>query len=489
MRQFFNDLLIQMKGIWGRLEGPQRLVVSAVLLATLVGLGAMIWFAGKPSYEIVFTAKNGDEIGRAQQALSQANISYVTDDSGRAFMVERSKVGPANSAIAMENLTGSQPAGLGAGGSMMEDAATKQWRLDTASRGQAQAAIGKLDGVVEVTVTASRPRRLIAYRDRRNEEKATATVLLRLRPGVSFPSTASSAASIASSQLMVPLANIDVVSATGGHRWRYNPDRESGGGSSEFLDMQRDISDVRTRIAQDRLEQLWPGKIAVQVTVELDPKWEIRSEKVLPAEPLLKSEDSTKDSTADPAKSEALAGGTSKNEKKTREYVTEIGELRSGSMMPETKRMSVAVIYDPSLEDAADWNKADLVKTVKAIVGWDPKRDSDDAFSTLVGEFAPAEEPIQSYSGPGIGEVALQWAPMVGQLLGILVVVMFLRSLFKRSRVSDSDDYSVDVEVPEEDLAPEEQQKRMRREIERSIAADPAALAKMLESWLMEQKA
>ena len=48
MRQFFSDILIQMKGIWARLEGQQRLVVSAVLLATVVGLGAMVWYAGQP---------------------------------------------------------------------------------------------------------------------------------------------------------------------------------------------------------------------------------------------------------------------------------------------------------------------------------------------------------------------------------------------------------------------------------------------------------
>ncbi len=44
-------------------------------------------------------------------------------------------------------------------------------------------------------------------------------------------------------------------------------------------------------------------------------------------------------------------------------------------------------------------------------------------------------------------------------------------------------------EAKEENLSPEEQQKRMRREIERTIAGDPAALARLLESWLMEQKA
>jgi len=66
---------------------------------------------------------------------------------------------------------------------------------------------------------------------------------------------------------------------------------------------------------------------------------------------------------------------------------------------------------------------------------------------------------------------------------------MFLRVLFKLSSRPATVADPIEPEIPEEDLAPEEQQKRMRREIERSIAADPAALAKMLESWLMEKRA
>ena len=486
MATFFNDIIAQMKGIWARLEGQQRLVVVAVMFATIVGLGGMVWFAGQPSYEVVYTAKTGEEIRQVQQALSQANVSFVMDDTGFSFKVERAKIGLANMAIAKEGLTGTQPLGIG-GGSLIEDAATKQWRLDSASRAQAASAIQQLDGVMGVTVTASRPRRVVAFRDSQSQQRARATVVLKLAIGVPFDAVARSAASIASSQLMVPLEDIDVVSTTGGQRWSYDPDRETGGGSSEFLAMQRNIGDEKTRLAQDRLDQLWPGKTAVQVAVELDPSWEVRTEKVLPNEPLISSEDFTKDSTDAPGAAEA-AGSKSKNEQRTRKYVTEIGERRSGKMMPDVRRMTVAVLYDRSLESTEGFDKAGLERIVKAMVGWDPNRDNVDAFSTLAGDFAPVEEQIAVTTGPGFGEMAARWGPTVGQILGVIVVLMFLRGLFKRSQPKPVEDV-LEPEVPEEDLAPEEQQKRMRREIERSIANDPAALAKMLEAWLMEQKA
>ena len=93
MRTFFNDFLVQMKGIWARLDGGQRLIVVAVLGATVVGLGGIVWYAGQPSYEAVCTPNSPEEIAQAQTALQSAGISYTTDDAGRTFLVERSKVG------------------------------------------------------------------------------------------------------------------------------------------------------------------------------------------------------------------------------------------------------------------------------------------------------------------------------------------------------------------------------------------------------------
>lgn len=485
MATFFNDLTAQIKGIWARLEGHQRLVVVAVVFAAVVGLGGIVWFAGQPSYEVVFVATTQDQITRAKQALNQAGVSFKPD--GDSFQVERSQAGLARQALNGAGLGGLE-APLLSGGSLIEDGATKAFRLDEAKRVMAERAILKLKEVVGVNVSASRPNRMVAFRDTQRSQQARATVLIDVAMGAPFESTAHAAASIASAQLGVPMENIEVVSAAGSRRWRYNPDRAAGAGSSEFLTMQRGISQEKTDLAQQRLDQMWPGKTSVQVTVELDPSWEVRSEKVLPDEPIMISEETSKDSTDGAAVAADAAASKSKNEQKTRKYVTEIGERRTGKMAPEIRRMSVAVLYDRSLTEQEGFVEADLEKAVKAIVGWDPDRDSDESFSTLTGTFAPPPEIEVASGGPGIGEMITRWGPTVGQVLGVIVVVMFLRGLFKRSRVR-APEPEPEPEIPEEDLAPEEQQKRMRREIERSIANDPAALAKMLEAWLMESKA
>jgi flagellar biosynthesis/type III secretory pathway M-ring protein FliF/YscJ len=234
----------------------------------------------------------------------------------------------------------------------------------------------------------------------------------------------------------------------------------------------------------------------VSVIVELDPQWEVRSEKVLPTDPIVRSEHISKDSTDSAAKGgdPDASRNTSRTEKQDREYVTEIGERRTGRLAPEIKRLAVAVLYDKALEDSAGFDKEKLVSAVKAIVGWDSQRDSAESFSTMAGEFVPPEAEEAAAATNGFAEIALRWGPTVGQAFGVLVVVLFLRGLFRRAGrgrapAIDTVEGMASVGASEEQVSAEERQKRTRREIERTIANDPAALAKMLESWLTEQKA
>ena len=173
MRTFFNELVVQLKGIWGRLDQSQRLVVSVVMLATIAGLGAIIWYAGRPTYEAVFTATSADELKQIRQALATESVPYIVDESGSTILVERSRIGQANMAINAAGLR--TDADASAATTIIEDAETKQFKLDAAARAQAANAISGLEGVVSVTVTASRPRRS-PFRDREQETKPRATI-------------------------------------------------------------------------------------------------------------------------------------------------------------------------------------------------------------------------------------------------------------------------------------------------------------------------
>lgn len=510
MRQFLGELQKNLSGIWSRLDGSQRLIVGSVMLAAVVGLSAILWFAGQPSYVTVLEPATSEDMRNAKRVLSQAGVPTIPDDTGRGLLVDRSHYGMARNALIEGGLLDKSQRGL-LDSSLVEDADTKRFKLEAATRAQAESAIAALAGVQGATVTASKPKRSV-FRDRDNETAPQATVALRLRPEAVFDAVARSAASLASSQLGIPMTNVEVFDASNpGQRWRYDPDREAGGGSAEFLALERRLAHERTAKAQDALDAIHPGKTKVTVGVELDPQWEITSQKVLAPEPIVLSDSMTKDTSDNSERSSTASGDPSlvaqstgsvdaqprtsnstKKETRDRTYMADIGERRSGKLAPEVKRLSVALIYDRALEQQPGFDKQNLVNVVKSIVGWDPARDQDVAFSSLAGEFAP-EEPVVVESGASFADTAKQWGPTVGQIVGVVLVILFLKSLLKpqtpRVAASSSEVAAAAAPVDESKLPAEEQQKRMRREIERTIANDPAALAKMLESWLAEQKA
>lgn len=502
MRILFGDFVNQLKGIWSRLDGGQRLVVASVLLATVVGLGAMVYFAGRPSYEAVFTASSSEDLASAQRALNQGNIAYVPDDSGMTFLVDRSRVGAANAALRGAGLMIKESGSALGMSSIIDDSETKAWKLANASIAKAESAVRAILGVHAVKISAAPPRKRRAFVDKDRENRPSATVLVSLKGGTPFGDIARTAANLTSSQLGIPLENITVSNAAGGQSWRHDPDREAGGGSSEFLALQRGMSAERSDRAQEMLDQMWPNKASVVVNVELDPNWEVISEKVLPTSEIVKSEKTTKETTdstsGDDGGGNKITPGSAaptknetKNETKDREFVTEIGERRTGRLAPEIKRLTVAVIYDRSLESAQGFSKEDLSNAIKAMVGWDADRDVAAGFSVLPGEFQPVDMAALLDTGPGMVDVMLRWGPTVGQILGVVVVVLFLRGLFKRStaKLSSPTLATVGDASAQKEESPEESQKRMRREIERAIASDPAALAKLLETWLVEQGA
>lgn len=88
MRQFFSDFQKNMQGIWSRLDGGQRLIVGAVLTASIVGLLGMVYYAGQPNYVSVFEAQSGDELKEAKRLLQSAGIAVVPDASGMGLKVE-----------------------------------------------------------------------------------------------------------------------------------------------------------------------------------------------------------------------------------------------------------------------------------------------------------------------------------------------------------------------------------------------------------------
>jgi len=498
MPRFLVDLLGQFRSVWARLDAGQRWLMVAVLGLTLVGLGAMMWIAGRPDNQLVLEATDPRELATAVRALTQAGVPFERD--GRGIAVPRAMVQQARSVL-FESGAGLAGAGGGEGDDLLTrftlDRDARKDLLDAKNRARAERALLQIEGVQAATVTSSLPKRSV-YQSLDAETQPRASVLVRLRFGASFRKIAAAAVDAAAAALGIAPEHVVVVNAS--TQERYAVDSRSGStvDSGEFLTLQRARSDELTERAQAVLDRLYPDQARVQVAVDLDPNWELRQEKIVPEAPILVSDKTTKTDSAEAAVGAAGDSGTTaaadaygprstkKDSTTEKSYEPFLGTSSKGKLAPDVRRLSVALVIDERLQLSAE-KIASVENLVKQCVGFTADRDGFAVAVEKLPEIAVDLPP----SSANIGDVAREYVPTAAQVLGVVLVLWFLRGMLRRAveRPASAPAAVAEAEVPDDKLTPEESLRRMRRDIEKAIVDDPAAVSRMLEAWLTEVKA
>ena len=160
-----------------------------------------------------------------------------------------------------------------------------------------------------------------------------------------------------------------------------------------------------------------------------------------------------------------------------RQYSPVIGEESVRALAPDLKRLSVSLSIDESLAAQKD----EIIDQVKSAVGWTDQRDR--AITATVVQFPAIDGELDA--GAGAMDMVFRYGPLAGQILSVLFVLMFLRGLLKKAKVEgDSAQQVAEVEAKED---PAQQTRRLRREIERAVASDPASVSRFLETWLSQK--
>jgi len=516
MPQFLSDILRQMNAIQARLDAGQRMTIAVVLLATVVGIGAIIWYSSQPTMMVLTTGED-THLMEVEKALEESGVPYQR--LGRQVMVDRQDHSRAHSALGRKGVSSSRAEEKGVLDSMTSSAEDRAAaRLRRLQVDAARALMG-MQGVREARVAAAKPRRSpFRAHDKASEPRATA--LLRLAPGVSFQRLARSAVETVASTIGLPPENVTIIDMVTKARFKMNPDGPNSDGSS-FRTQERELESVYEEKALHLLGPL-RDKVRVAVVVFLDPEYTSARKSYIPPEPVLTEESSTKEDKkgavrtvgGDPSVTAAVAGnqarrggsgrGQGDSTKKTqtdKKYDSKLGTIVEGLMAPKIKKITLALTIDQSIEG----QKNDIKAVVMNAIGWEDVRDGPkEDVVPFIYKFPPEVAIAFNPEAPGVVAVGpseptswLQYLPILGQLLGLGLVLLFLKSLLKRSAVAPMSaiaggprDTSQDIRNLDDDSLPaEEAAKRMRREIERSISEDPATISRMLERWLAEQKA
>lgn len=500
MPVFLSQFLGQLKNIWAQLNPSQRFNVGAVLLATLVGMGALVWFGSRPDYR-AFTDYSEDDAMAVTQALERSGIEWK-QGNGNVILINGAQYDEARKVLIGQNLT------LGGGGgkdefdvsSMMGPTKVTDYILDQKRIAQIVRDLRKLKGVSYASLHWHAARSSRFLRGAQNN-RSRASVLLAVRDANRFRSIARDAVALVADALDIPHERVTVISKDGGH---FNMDGGGGMGGGSHLDLMRlelERSELLTAAAQFKLNEIFGfDKAKVTVNVTIDNKIQSSEEIMTPSERLVKHESSSKDkstngataSIGDPGVGSTLSGvgagagsgggqqGETSSTTTDKEYMTEIGRKKVVQLSPDVKRVTVGLAIDPALQA----KEKEIIDLIKGVIGWTPERDPE--ITALVNEMPKPE--VMTEESIDMGGLFTTYGPMLAQVLSILLVLFFLRGVLKRSKVPSVAIERQKAETEEIDLDPRKEVRKLRKEIEKAVASDPGSVSRLLESWLVDSK-
>jgi flagellar biosynthesis/type III secretory pathway M-ring protein FliF/YscJ len=506
MPAFLSQVLSQLKNLWAELTAAQRLIVSAVLMATLVGMAALVWVSTRPSYEPLKTPLSSDELPQVARLFTSEGIDYKTSPAG--ITVESNDAARAETVLMSNGYTGggtSDVSGLGSG-SMMQPRKISQYILQTHKAKRVEKQIAGMQGVRSALVMMHMPDQT-PFVGRKAATTASASVLLRTSDTVEFRRLAVAAAGMVSQGLGIPREDVLVTSNAGDTFMDPTGGNDRGyGGLNDLLKLEMRDSALRTGKAQLLLNEIFPNKARVEVKVSYANTIGSKRELITPSEKVAKSEtkyesssnNTRGDSSGDPSMTGATSGAsvassqsgtngsTTKQSQSRKEFETNGGTKMETELAPKVDRLNVSLFLDKSLEGQA----TAITQQVKNLVGWDGTVRKDPEFTAIVTEF-PAIDELVDESG-GIMQMVDRYGPIAGQILSVALVLFFLKGLLKKTRPAvtasagggGSGSRNEEEEAPED---PSKEAKRLRREIERVVASDPGSVTRLLEGWLTEK--
>ncbi|GEM_PF-2072268 len=527
MPETLAQILGQFKGIWKQISPGQRIVVLAVFIGVMALLGGVVWYGSRTDMVPLAAGLTGEDLKKVQDVLSEKGVEWKV--RGDTIMVPRTSLSSIRMELAMKGVGRN-----GQGWDLLDRVSITAPRFlfrqkELQARCQVIAdSIETIEGVESARVTAVVPKKALFEEDAENS-RVKASVTVRTRPGVSLGPYIPAIVNLVSGAIeRLEPKNVRVVDARTGRL--YTTSENGEGGLASGMEKVKSLTEYLEKRAQTFLERaLGPGHSAVMVHLDVDMK--AMEEKVEEKDPdskvVLHERSSTETSTttggaaggapgvgnaalgsgSGPGSFAKAAGPSKSQEEKEREYdykkTTQVIRDPGGKITRMTTSVQVDSDYlkkmvldslsagakdkkaapDPArVAKALREQVAKITQLVKTAVGFDEKRGDQVTVETI------------PFARPVVEEVATGGLPlgrMIGygaQVLGALVVLLFLRGLLRSSRKPLLEPVTSTGSKEEKSrIDPVQERKRLRREIERTVAEDPGAVGRLLVGWLQEK--
>ncbi|MEE9391623.1 MAG: flagellar M-ring protein FliF C-terminal domain-containing protein [Planctomycetota bacterium] len=492
-----NDVLGQIKTIWGRFSGGQKIGVGAAVAAAFAGvLMATIW-AGQPDYRNLGLELSAKEAGVAIGRLDEEGIDYKVMADGSTILIETSDLEQARRLLAKDGLSGAGAKEDGSG--MFSSGNTINRRQQTWSNARntekrVSATLVNFDYIefAHVHITPLRER---YYKQGRRPAKAS--VQVKLRGTLSDHQIQSITHTVAQA---VDGLNPDHVTIqdTHGIVLKQPNQGELQGMKKNLLKHQEAIEFAKANRAQQQLDFVFgPGKTHVTVDVEIDStRSQTRQTKYNPKSGITRHKEKNEKSSTSPrrvpgglpvgSRSPANGSGGGGDAVDKTVSVTETKdfdrtETELVKMGGAIKRLSAAVFIDESLSS----HEESIRKTLAAAVGIDESRGDSIALHIAAIVGVPETNFEEERSAAESQATVFAYAEYgIFGLLGALFLFFSLRTI-KKAKASLQDVLQSSLDE-EEASRPKPKAPELENVVLKAVNENSALAGRSLKRWLYE---
>ncbi len=507
---------------WAKMSNAKRIALAIVIATTIVASIVISTLSGRENWAFLFTDMSPEDASAVSTKLKELKIPFKVEAGGTAIQVPEEKVHELRLELAGAGL----PRGGGIGFELFDKSrlgATEfeqRINLRRALEGELSRTIGTIGAVQAARVHLVLPEQSVFAI---SKQTASASVVLRLRPGRTF-----SKGEVASVVHLVSAAvpglaedRVSIVSADGMTLHRPRADASHGAADSEQQEeREREVAASLEEKARALVERVvGPGKSDVRIAALLDTTSREKTEEHYePTKTALRSEQKTEEKSGtegatvagvpgaqsnradSPAPApEAPAAGSAWRTSWTRNW--EVDRVTQKTLLPPgtLAHLSIAMLVDGTYDNGkyAPRPKEEmdrLASLVKGAVGFDAARG--DVLQIESAQFATVDSGanVPALDSKPKKPVTLWAAAGAAGVLALAIMVLLVRRSSKKKKIIELEAKALAAGVTpaqlEADplakaLAPGKPDNEMTREKALEVAlADPATAAIILKEWL-----
>ena len=527
-----SQILSQLNAAFSNLSLGKKITLATLVLGSVAGFIFLLNWSGQSEFQPLYANLNSEDASTILSKLKEQKIEYRIAPNGTTILIPEQHIYE----IRMQLASAGLPQGGGIGFEIFDN--TKLGMTAFAQNVNFQRALqGELARTINRIVEIESSRVHIVLTEKslfvEEEEPATASVVLKLRPGKWLnPSQVQGIVHLVSSSVArLSAENVTVVDSNGKMLAGANDTSSFGSLSSDQLDYQARVEKGMENRVRTMLESaLGENKVIVRLSCSFDFKKQERTEELyLPDNKVIRSEQVLNEITSEPGKSPQGIPGIRSNmpgdntagqqnrssesnstfEKKDHTVNYEIGKVISHINDPvgELTRISIAVLIDGTYKRSekkrgkaefeyvprTDEEMTKFENIVKRAVNFDSSRGDEVDIVNIPFETTKLEEEVP-VAEPGWLEVYKEYQPYIKygflSLFLILSFMFFVKPLVRWLTEYSFGDMQMFKQLPktvgelESEFNPTANNLMFKDQATHLIASDKEASLGVMRDWI-----